>query len=282
VAVVSLRPLRLDRLSEARLVSDPYPHVVVENALDHLDLLNADFPSREQFGPTIRMDGDLTSGDPAYENLISQSPAYGALHQQVYSPDFVKAFLKLFQSPIERARRNSELLADPFELKTVSEPVERRISGQSFVGGGEPFLYARFDIGYGAAGYGVHNGGRGVHVDNLPRLISILVFLNTPTSMVGGVHRLYGLRRNRPVLRREYRPAGGLLVASLQSNRAFHDVEPIASIVGERRAFYMAVSCSIPIWKKEAHRELSALSQNRFDPAPSSSLVRRLRRLLPF
>jgi hypothetical protein len=66
----------------------------------------------------------------------------------------------------------------------------------------------------------------------------------------------------------------------LQSNRAFHDVEPIA--VGERRAFYMAVSCSIPIWKKEAHRELNALSQNRFDPAPSSILASRLRRLLPF
>jgi hypothetical protein len=48
-----------------------------------LDLLNADFPSRDEFGPTIRMDGDLTSGDPAYETLISQSPAYGALHQQI-------------------------------------------------------------------------------------------------------------------------------------------------------------------------------------------------------
>jgi hypothetical protein len=100
--------------------------------------------------------------------------------------------------------------------------------------------------------------------------------------MVGGVHRLYGLRRNRPVLRKENRPAAGLLIASLQSNRAFHDVEPIASIAGGRRAFYMAVSYSIPIWKKEAHRELNALSQNRFDPAPSSTLAGRLRRLLPF
>ncbi len=279
---MGLRPLRLDGLSDARVVDDPFPHVVVANALDQLDLLNADFPPREQFGPTIRMDGDLTSGDLAYENLISQSAAYGALHQQVYSPEFVKAFLELFRDPIERAHRNNELLADPFRLRTVSDPVERRISGQSFVGGEDPFLYARFDVGYGAAGYGVHNGGRGIHVDNPPRLISILVFLNSPQSMVGGVHRLYGLRRNKPVLKKEYRPAAGLLIASLQSNRAFHDVEPIASIVGERRAFYMAVSCSIPIWRKEVHREFNALSQNRFDPAPSSSLAGALRRLLPF
>jgi hypothetical protein len=139
VTEVDLRPLRLDRLSDARVVNNPYPRVVVENALDHLDLLNADFPPREQFGPTIRMDGDLTSGDPAYENLISQSPAYCALHRQVYSPEFVMAFLELFRGPIERAHRNNELLADPFKLRTVSEPVERRISGQSFVGAATPF-----------------------------------------------------------------------------------------------------------------------------------------------
>ena len=211
-----------------------------------------------------------------------RSTAYAALHQQIYAPEFVKAFLELFRGPIERAHRNKELLADPFRLRTVSEPVERRISGQSFVGGGEPFLYARFDVGYGVAGYGVHNGGRGIHVDNPPRLVSILTFLNTPQAMVGGVHRLYGLRRNKPVLRKKWRPAAGLLIASLQSNRAFHDVEPIASIVGERRAFYMAVSCSIPIWRKETHSELNALSQNRFDPAPGASFTGALRRLLPF
>jgi hypothetical protein len=39
------------------------------------------------------MDGDLTSGDPAYETLISQSPAYGALHQQIYSPEFVMQWI---------------------------------------------------------------------------------------------------------------------------------------------------------------------------------------------
>jgi hypothetical protein len=181
---VDLRPLRFDRLSGARVLDDPYPHVIVEDALDQLGELNADFPSKERFGPTIRMDGDLTSGDSAYESLIAQSSAYGALHRQIYSPEFMKTFLELFRAPIERAYRNNELVADPFELKTVSDPVERRISGQSFVGGAEPFLYARFDIGYGVAGYGVHNGGRGIHVDNLPRLISVLVFLNTPQSMM--------------------------------------------------------------------------------------------------
>jgi len=117
-------------------------------------------------------------------------------------------------------------------------------------------------------GYGLHNGGRGIHVDNLPRLISILVFLNTPQSMVGGTHRLYGLRESEPVLKKVYHPISGLLIGSLQSNRAFHDVEPIARIDGERRAFYIAVSCSEPIWKKEVDRRLGVLNKNRHDPPP--------------
>jgi hypothetical protein len=160
----------------------------------------------------------------------------------------------------------------------VAEPVEKRISGYSFVGGSKPFLYPRFDIGYGGIGYGLNNGGRGIHIDNLPRLIPIMVFLNTPRGMVGGAHRLYRLRKNKPELSKVYQPKAGLLIASLQSNRAFHDVEPITAIDGERRALYIAVSCSKPIWKKEAHRELSALSKNRYDPIPASPWFERFRR----
>lgn len=271
--------LRLDQLARQRVIDEPYPHVVFENAVDKIRDLNLDFPLPERFGPTIRMDGDLTAGDPGYEDLISQSSAYWALHQQVYSTEFIRAFLELFRSPIQRAYENGELLTDPLALKIVPEPVEKRVSGRSMVGGAGPFLYPRFDIGYGGAGYGLNNGGRGVHIDNLPRLISILVFLNTPESMVGGTHRLYGLRRSKPVLRKVYHPVSGLLIASLQSNRAFHDVDPIAKIDGQRRAFYMAVSCSEPVWKKEAHKKLSVLNKNRYDPPPLPRILNRLRRL---
>jgi hypothetical protein len=271
--------LRLDQLTRGRVIDSPYPHVVLENALDELSRFNADFPSIDRFGPTIRMDGDLTAGDQGYDDLISQSSAYGALHRQVYSIEFIKVFLELFRSSIQYAYEHGELVVDPFALRIVPEPIEKRVSGRSFVGGAEPFLYPRFDIGYGGVGYGQHNGGKGVHIDNLPRLISILIFVNTPQSMVGGSHRLYGLRENIPVLKRVYHPASGLLIASLQSNRAFHDVEPIETIDGERRAFYMAVSCSEPIWKKEIHRELSVLNKNRYDPPRPTNIMSKLLRL---
>ena len=111
--------------------------------------LNAEFPSKDQFGPTIRMDGDLTAGDQKYEELISQSSVYGALHRQVYSIEFIKVFLELFRPSIQHAYKHGELLADPFALKIVSEPVEKRVSGRLFVGGAEPFIYPRIHIGYG-------------------------------------------------------------------------------------------------------------------------------------
>jgi hypothetical protein len=271
--------LRLDQLARAPVIESPYPHVVLAQALNELPGLNADFPSKDRFGPTIRMDGDLTAGDQEYDALVSQSATFGALHRQIYSAAFVQVFLELFRASIERAGARGELALDPFALRIVAEPVETRVSGRSFVGGAEPFLYPRLDIGYGGVGYGLNNGGRGVHIDNLPRLISILVFLNTPQAMTGGSHRLYGLRNDTPILEKTYQPTAGLLIASLQSNRAFHDVAPIEAIDGERRAFYMAVSCSEPIWKKEVHAKLSVFNKNRYNPPERSGVISRLRTL---
>ena len=63
----------LDELARRPLLDDPFPHVVFENALTEINGFNAEFPTKDRFGPTIRMDGDLTAGDPGYEELISQS-----------------------------------------------------------------------------------------------------------------------------------------------------------------------------------------------------------------
>ena len=272
--------LRLDRLACQELIQMPYPHVACGDALTQVQDLNADFPPPESFGPTIRMDGDLTACDAEYEALVARSAAYASLHRQVYSLDFIQTFLDLFRAPLQHALATDQLLADPFALKRVAEPIEKRVTGGFAAGPAEPIIYPRFDIGYGGVGYGVHNGGRGVHIDNLPRLVSILVFLNTPRSMTGGSHRLYGLRDDTPILAKQYRPTAGLLIASLQSNRAFHDVEPVTEIEGERRAFYIALSCSQPIWKKEQDRKLMALSRNRYEPPPPPRIANRMLRLL--
>ena len=45
------------------------------------------------------------------------------------------------------------------------------------------------------------------------------------------------------------KPERNLLIAALQNNLAFHDVNPIKYIEGSRNAFYLAISTSIPVWK---------------------------------
>ena len=46
------------------------------------------------------------------------------------------------------------------------------------------------------------------------------------------------------------RPKPNLLIASIQNNVSFHDVNPIKEISGTRNAFYIAISCNNPVWKK--------------------------------
>src|SRR5580765_1130484 len=160
--------LRFDKLSLESVIGNPYPHLAVQDALEGVPCPHREFPAKERFGPTIRMDGDLTAGDAEYEALISQSTPFRRLHQQVYSTEFISVFLEKFRSHLQHAYDSGQLLANPFSLEIVAQPVEKRVSGRSFVGGASadgrgPFLYPRFDIGYGSVGYGLHNGGRGIH-----------------------------------------------------------------------------------------------------------------------
>jgi hypothetical protein len=260
--------------------TDPYPHVVIKDALRDYASLERDFPSAEQFGPHIRSHGDLTHGDIGYSRLIEESAAYRHLHEWVYSPDFLRGFLGLFRDEIEAHVRTGALLLNPLALEVRPAPYEgRTMLTRGRAPSSETFLFPRLDLGIGRLGYGKVNGGKGVHVDNLTRLISILVYIDHNPSMQGGEHRLYELNNDQPLLRRTYRPQPNLLIASLQSNRALHDVNPVTAIDGVRKAFYMAVSCSTEIWKPPGERRLARLTGNRYRPSRLERIGRRLRNL---
>ena len=48
---------------------------------------------------------------------------------------------------------------------------------------------------------------------------------------------------------KKYYAEKNLLIAGLQNNLAFHDVNPVVSVEGSRNAFYLAISCSVSVWK---------------------------------
>jgi hypothetical protein len=254
----------------AEVITRPYPHVAANDVLlDYAELTRA-FPPEERFGPKIRMHGDLTHNDSEYIRLIEGEDSYNKLHNWVYSSDFIESFLRLFDKQIEKCVVDGDLLFDPRTLPIRPAPYERRddLIGFATVSD-EAFLFPRLDLGIGKLNYGLENGGGGIHVDNLTRLISILVYIDENPDMVGGEHRLYRLEDYTPVIEKIYPARGNFMVASLQSNRALHDVNPVTAIKGVRKAMYMAVSCSAEIWRPDPDVRLRKLTKSRYRaPAP--------------
>lgn len=260
----------------AAVIESPYPHIATGNALQDYAGIDRDFPEEHQFGQSLRMHGDLTHTDEQYQQLIARSPTYQALHDWAYSVEFVQQFLAIFDEEIELRVRNGELLFDPRTLPIRPEPYEtrRKITVKN-VGNGERFLFPRLDLGIGKLNYGREHGGGGIHVDNLTRLVSILVYVGENEAMEGGEHRLYKLQRTRPVIDKIYAPKPNFMVASVQSNFAFHDVNPVTRIEGVRKAFYLAVSCSVEIWRPHNDRRLQKLTKNRYRPPVPVALARK-------
>ncbi len=272
---MAIRPVASDEI-----VTAPYPHVATADTLVDYAALTAEFPTEDRFGPQIRMHGDLTHPDPEYIKLTTEQPAYGRLHDWVYSPGFVTTFLELFDSEIAKYVASGDLLMDPRTLPIRPAPYEKReeLIGYSNVTKDEAFLFPRLDIGIGKLNYGLVNGGGGVHVDNLTRLVSILVYIDDNPDMVGGEHRLYRIEDYTPVIEKIYPARGNFMVASLQSNRALHDVTPVTAITGVRKAMYMAVSCSAEIWRPDPDVRLQKLTKSRYKPPAAIKALRDVRK----
>jgi hypothetical protein len=257
----------------------PYPHVVIADALRDYEGLERDFPDAERFGEHIRSHGDLTYPDREYCRLIEDSEPYRNLHAWVYSQQFCEYFTQLFGPHIAAHVASGALLLDPMQMQIRPPPYEgRTMLRRARAAKNAAFLFPRLDLGIGRIGYGKVNGGRGVHVDNLTRVVSILVYVDDNPSMTGGEHRMFELNGYEPVIKKTYRPQSNLLVASLQSNLAFHDVNPVTAIVGVRKAFYMAVSCSAEIWKSPRDRRLAPLLGDRYRETMLDRIGARLQR----
>ena len=89
----------------------------------------------------------------------------------------------------------------------------------------------------------------------------MLFYLGGYKKIVGGEHRIWKKLDSDKSLKifEEIKPEKNCLIASLQNNLAFHDVNPIEYIEGSRNAFYLAISSSIPIWKNVERNKFNIL-----------------------
>lgn len=245
--------------------SNPYPHTVLKNFSDFTaEQLNDNFPPLNIFGKTIRMDGDLSSHDPAFQEFLKSNEVYQKIINRLSSKQFIKSIIDAFNESIQFEIDRGELLHDPRELDIIEENLETR-KGAPIREYESPKIFSRLDIGFAGLGYGIENGGKGIHTDNRRRLFSCLLYLNTPAGMVGGEHRLYSMSDNyKTTLEKSVPVQANLFVGSLQSNFALHDVNPITQIEGYRKAIYVGITCTNEIWKKIGNKKHAKLTQNRY------------------
>lgn len=241
--------------------TEPFDHIICDNFLKNYELYNENYPT-QFLSDSIRMHKDLTFGDFGYENIYSTE--FKKLHEYVYEGSFIEDFLNIFKKQLEKRYEEKELLHNPINLKIFKKPYELRnfINEKKIEDSQDLFLFPRIDFGIGYSGYGINNGGRGVHTDNITRLISVLLFFTNQEEIVGGEHFLHKVDENyNPKIFKTIEVKENRLIASIQSNNAYHSVNPLIS--GERKAVYMSVSCSKKIWSDYKDEKLKFLSKNR-------------------
>ena len=236
---------------------DPYHYIVIEDFFEKEFYQNIEkkFPSeidfKNQKNKINRMNYDTSFKDKLYDQLIKNETEYKELHNYIYSDYFINYFIKLFKDSIETEIKKKNLKnilkyqikSDPFETEKIlskTDIVENSL---------DDILYPRLDLGMGTIGYGKSTGGKGIHVDNPQRLISILLYFGGYKHIEGGELRIWKKVNDTLEITNVIKPKPNSLVASLQSNISFHDVNPVTKIDGSRNACYIAISSNNKIWK---------------------------------
>ena len=238
--------------------NNPFPYVIIRDFFDKefFHGLENDFPKKSDFitqpNNVGRMHYDTTYGDNFYSTLLKRSNTYHQLHNLIYSKKFINLFLEIFRLDIANELKEDHLKIDVSELEINNNPYEigKIFNKNKKKKKNKPFLFPRLDIGFGEVGYGINTGGKGIHIDNPQRLISMLFYAGGFEKMDGGEHRLWKKKDEEIEINRIIKPEPNLLIASIQNNISFHDVNPITKIIGTRNAFYIAISCNSTIWKK--------------------------------
>lgn len=204
---------------------------VINNFLDSglFAKLEKDFPDVNNEG--VRAHNDLYCTDKEYMELLEESDAWQGFHNMVFSQTFWERIVKdYFRSEIK------------FNLNFKNDFRENR-SGTPVFQTLRFYTYGRIDIGVAHQGYGINNGGRGVHIDNKQRLISGLLYFTNQSEIDGGefdicdsngqVFERIPVKKNRAII-------------SIQNENAWHKVNPLKT--GIRKFVYFSLNSSWNFW----------------------------------
>ena len=111
------------------------------------------------------------------------------------------------------------------------------------------FFYSRFDVGYGMPGYGVVNGGRGVHIDNKNRVISALLYFGDQSEYEGGE---FDIANEDGSVCQRISLRDNLCIMSAQNKNGWHKVNPLKKLLNNRPriGIYFALSSNCQFWER--------------------------------
>lgn len=192
---------------------------------NHFQLMLDTFPDVQ--GMSVRAHNDLYCGDTEYKKFILHHEGWRKFHNMIFS----KSFWEPYFPNINLYTFNPSYLE---HRSGAMDPKEQR-----------QFLYSRIDIGVAKQGYGIENGGRGVHIDNKQRVISGLLYFTNQWELDGGefcfctpdarILDKIELRYNRAII-------------SHQDADAWHFVNPLKR--GTRRFVYFSLNATWPFYKR--------------------------------
>jgi len=268
-AICDLTPLNEN--SSRGVSVEPFPHVVHHQFIApqyYLELCRS-FPNcPPSTGPT---GFSLFWGDPAYQRLLDEQPAWQALFNTFQSQQFIDWGTEQFAKVWHEAGCKVDLSRARY-VSYCEDRIDKERSTLREIKHEPHELWVRMDIHQGQMGY-----DRGIHVDHARRLISMLIYMcdHTENQMVGGelfLHTGAGPQTDPPVC---ITPRHNLMVAFPCTAQSYHSVSEITSTLVPRNYIQVHISSSVDIWPREAielnwRRKLASLKR-RFRPSHQST-----------
>lgn len=226
------------------IVNKPHPlFLVKQNFLPekmYYGLKDA-LPDFEQVTGVVRSTRDLYYKDAVFQAMMRRPGRdWYNLTWWLATRSFWDPYLRWFR-PAWKGR----LLHDPLKLPIAGFDRYLEVRNGCRKDEKQLFLYPRIDIGWGGVGYGINNGGHGVHVDMPQRIISVLFYFSSQAGMEGGEFEIY---QDPETLYDRIPISENMAIFSLQAKEAWHRVRPVTKVRGHRIAAYIALSCSQRIW----------------------------------
>lgn len=204
-------------------------------------LMESALPDMSEVSGASRSHKDIFGGGIEFEQLLYKSPDWR---------NFNEAYMrsKRFWFDMYSQFDNTALKLD--EKHFTPTCLEAR-NGKILSKGFSPFLYPRFDIGYGIEGYGLTNGGRGIHIDFKQRIFSLVWYFSDQADFEGGELDLYSKDIGGFSLVERIPLEKNTAVGILQDENGWHAVNPVTKCKSNkpRIAVYMSLSCTQSVWR---------------------------------